>query len=645
MITRNTLLFGLIGAIAIAQFTSAPVATADDAVVDVKARVVPIIDGCRDLNKNGKIDPYQNWRLPVEQRVEDLLARMTLQEKIGQTAYPSLKIAKDKAAALGVEDRGVRTTVQYEVNQSAGFLMVRPFPSTKACAESMNQVQQWAEETRLGIPLIMGIDPHTHIYKGTRIVGGDRSLALSATDNLETVRKVYDVWREEMRASGIHLLLGPQTDLTTDPRGIRNPDTPGEDAEWAYQMNQAITRGFQGDELGKDSALLCPKHFPGIGSTGGGHDGHQTFMGHPKPPEGVNPGTPLKSTAETVKWHFMPFKGAIDAGTWAVMSPYYVFPEFIEKKRDRIRIVLEEWLRGELGFKGVICADWGAVTPYADIQGGCSTGRVKEEFDRWLKNKQTDEERINGSVRRILTGKFQLGLFDNPYVDPDRAEQIVDSDEHRAIAKEAAHQCQVVLKNEGNLIPLPKGKKVLWADEYPPAQAGELARTHDIAVVNVRGYNGVGHRRYDGQDLIMFVEDECTARLKAIHETGTPIVAIYQLRGNPFPIPWVAEHADAILVSYGAHWHGAKGDRETRGGWPGILSGEYEPKGVLRVQIPRSMEQVKAQREDLPFDLGCTKEEMDRIAAAIGKGEPPPRNLGNPLFEYGIKGWGPTKGK
>ncbi|HIN18029.1 MAG TPA: hypothetical protein EYM68_09030, partial [Gammaproteobacteria bacterium] len=210
MIARNTHLIGLLSAIAIAPFTSAPVATADEADVNVKARVVTVIDGCRDLNKNGKIDAYENWRLPIEQRVEDLLARMTLQEKIGQTAYPSLKIAKDKAAALGVEDRGVKTTVQYEVNQNAGFLMVAPFPSTKACAESMNQVQQWAEETRLGIPLIMGIDPHTHIYKGTRIVGGDRSLALSATDNLETVRKVYDVWRKEMRASGIHLLLGPQ---------------------------------------------------------------------------------------------------------------------------------------------------------------------------------------------------------------------------------------------------------------------------------------------------------------------------------------------------------------------------------------------------------------------------------------------------
>ena len=149
-------------------------------------------------------------------------------------------------------------------------------------------------------------------------------------------------------------------------------DTPGEDAEWAYQMNQAITKGFQGDELGNDSALLCPKHFPGIGCTGGGHDGHQTFLGHPKPPEGVTPGTPLKSTAETIKWHWMPFKGAIDAGTWAVMSPYYVFPEFIEKKRDRIRLVLEEWLRGELGFKGVICADWGAVT--AANSSSCFTG-------------------------------------------------------------------------------------------------------------------------------------------------------------------------------------------------------------------------------------------------------------------------------
>ena len=190
MMTRNTRLIGLIIAIAIAPITSARVATADEAVVDVRARVVTIIDGCRDLNKNGKIDPYENWRVPIEQRVEDLLSQMTLQEKIGQTAYPSLKIAKDKAASLGVEDRGVKTTAKHEVNLGAGFLMVAAFPSTKACAENMNQLQQWAEETRLGIPLVMGIDPHTHIYKGTKIVGGDRSLALSATDNLETVRKV-----------------------------------------------------------------------------------------------------------------------------------------------------------------------------------------------------------------------------------------------------------------------------------------------------------------------------------------------------------------------------------------------------------------------------------------------------------------------
>ncbi|MEO2001299.1 MAG: hypothetical protein ABGW75_06700, partial [Pirellulales bacterium] len=169
MITRNMLLIGLVSAIAIAPITSAPVASADEAVVDVKARDVRIIDGCRDLNKNGKVDPYENWRLPIEQRVEDLLSQMTLQEKIGQTAYPSLHIAKDKAATLGVEDRGIKTTVQHEVNSGAGFLMVAHFPSTKACAEAMNQVQQWAEGTRLGIPLIMGIDPHTHIYKGTRI--------------------------------------------------------------------------------------------------------------------------------------------------------------------------------------------------------------------------------------------------------------------------------------------------------------------------------------------------------------------------------------------------------------------------------------------------------------------------------------------
>jgi len=624
----------LVGLVTMLASTSAA------AAVEVKARVVKVTGGCRDLNKNGKVDPYENWRLPVEQRVEDLLSRMTLQEKIGQMSYPSISFDPEDRSVLVVTDGGIKITAETEVNNGAGFMMACHFPSAGSCAQNLNQVQSWAENTRLGIPMIFGIDPHPQTYKGTRIVGGDRSMALSATNNLETVRKVYDVWRKEMRASGIHLLLGPQTDLTTDPRGARNLDTPGEDAEWIYKMNQAIVRGFQGEELGRDSALLCPKHFPGIGCTRDGRDGHENFF-PPKPPEGCVVGTPLTSTPETIKWHWKPFAGAIDAGTWAVMSPYYVFPEFIEKKPDRIRIVLEDWLRGELGFKGVICADWGAVTPYADIQGGCGTARVTREYDKWLQNKQTDEERIDGAIRRILTGKFKLGLFDNPYVDPVRAEEIVDCEEHRAVAKEAAHQCQVVLKNEGNLIPLPKDKKVLWADQYSPEKAGSLADDYDMAVVSVTGYNGINNRRYDGCNLEMFVDEVCTKRLKAIHKTGTPIVAIYHVRGNPFPIPWCAENAAAILFAPGAHWYGSRGPNG--GGWPEILSGEYEPSGKLPVQIPRSTAQVWAQREDLPYDLGCTEDEMDRIARAIGRGEAPPTDLGDPLFEYGITGWGPSQ--
>jgi len=258
-----------------------------------------------------------------------------------------------------------------------------------------------------------------------------------------------------------------------------------------------------------------------------------------------------------------------------------------------------------------------------------------------LRDGKTSQARIDASVRRILGGKFRLGLFENPYVDPDRAEKVVDSAEHRAIAKKAAHQCQVVLKDEGNLIPLPKGKKVLWADDHSPQQAGRLAQEHDVAVVSVTGYNGIWHRRYHGCDLEMFVDDVSTERLRAIHKTETPIVAIYHVRGNPFPIPWVAENASAILFAPGAHWYGSGGGR-TGGGWREVLSGEYEPSGKLPVQIPRSMDQVAAQREDLPFDLGCTRAEMDQIARAIGKGEPPPRDLGDPLFEYGIEGWGPT---
>ena len=609
------------------------------AEVKVEARGVEIINGCRDLNKNGRVDPYENKTLPVETRVQDLLSRMTLAEKIGQMAYP---------VNTQNDDGSIPLTTKTEVYKGAGFVfyIAKSFPSARACVEGSNLIQQWAESTRLGIPMIIGMDPHPHIYHGTRIVGGVSSMALSATNDLETIRRVYEVWGKEMRASGIHMTLGPQTDLTTDPRGVRNLDTPGEDADWVYQMNQAIVKGLQGQEVNENSALACPKHFPGVGCTRDGHDIHQTFMGKATFPEGYNASTPLTSTRETLKWHLKPFAGAIDAGTWAVMAPYYVYPEFIQDlpHHKRNEIVLEDWLRGKLGFKGLICTDWGAVTPYADVQGGCDTARTSKEFDQWLKGKQTNEERIDESIRRILAGKFKLGLFENPYVDLDRAEKIVNCNEHKAIAKEAAHQCQVVLKNEGNLIPLPKGKEILWADAHAPEQCGELAKTCDIAVVSVTGYNGIWNRKYvNGCDLEMFVDDTCAARLRAIHQTDTPIVAIYHVRGNPFPIPWCAENAAAILFAPGAPWYGAKGPNG--GGWPEILLDEYEPRGKLPVQIPRSMAQVKAQREDLPFDLGCTEEEMQQIEDAIGRGESPPKHLGDPLFEYGITGWGPTKSK
>jgi len=181
--------------------------------------------------------------------------------------------------------------------------------------------------------------------------------------------------------------------------------------------------------------------------------------------------------------------------------------------------------------------------------------------------------------------------------------------------------------------------KVLWADNYSPDDAGRIAKDYDVAVVSVAGYNGQENRRYDGCDLDMFVDEPCSRRLREIHKAGTPIAAVYHLRGYPFPMPWCAENAAAILAAPGAYWYGSP-NYHTGGGWCGILTGEYEPRGKLRVQIPRSMDQVRAQREDLPFDLGCTKAEMDQIARAIGRGETPPKNLGDPLFEYGIEGRG-----
>jgi len=140
----------------VTMLASAP----DAAAVEVEARVVKVIDGCRDLNKNGTVDPYENWKLPVEKRVEDLLSQMTLKEKIGQTSYPGISFDPEDRSTLVVTDGGIKITAETEVNNGAGFMMACHFPSAGACAENLNLVQSWAENTRLGIPLIFGIDPH-----------------------------------------------------------------------------------------------------------------------------------------------------------------------------------------------------------------------------------------------------------------------------------------------------------------------------------------------------------------------------------------------------------------------------------------------------------------------------------------------------
>ena len=142
MIARSTLLIGLVSAIAIAPISSAPVATADDSIVDVKARDVRIIDGCRDLNKNGKVDPYENWRIPVEDRVNDLLPRMTYEEKIGQMSYPSVGVKKGDDPTFVVEDGGITVTAESEAKKGAGFMMPPFFGDTRRCAEGVNQIQE-----------------------------------------------------------------------------------------------------------------------------------------------------------------------------------------------------------------------------------------------------------------------------------------------------------------------------------------------------------------------------------------------------------------------------------------------------------------------------------------------------------------------
>ena len=552
---------------------------------------------------------YQDAAAPVEDRVEDLLARMTLEEKAGQlfqhmiTAGPLTQ--SDPMFGLPSADEYVNAKHMTHWN-----LLGVP-GSARELAEWHNRLQALCETTRLGIPATIATDPR-HAFTdnpGTALLSGPFSqwpetLGLAATRDEALMERHADIARQEYLAVGLRTALHPQVDLATEPRWARANGTFGEDASLTGRMGAAYVRGFQGPEFGENSVSTMTKHFPGGGPQKDGEDPHFAYGR-----EQVYPGGRFAE-------HLEPFKALLAAGTRQMM-PYYGMPVGLEGVPEvgfGFNKPILDLLRDDLGFDGIICTDWGLVSdaevfgqPFparawgvehlsvddrvalildagADQLGGESCPEVVVAL---VEQGRISEERIDASVRRLLREKFLLGLFDERrYVDVEAATTLVGNDEFRAAGLAAQAAAVTVLTNDG-ILPLAPGLRV-YAEGFEgtvddPADA-------DVAILRLQApfeQRGPGFEAFFHAGSLDFPADEI-ARINAISAVVPTILDVYLDR--PAILTPLVDQAAAVVVNFGA---GAGPLLDALGG---------AARGRLPFDLPRSMAAVEASREDVPFD-------------------------------------------
>jgi beta-glucosidase len=428
----------------------------------------------KDLNKNGKLDKYEDWRLPVDVRVKDLVAQMTLEEKAGFMLISTTRMSGDGGFTPIADGRAPITSGfnEDDLLQATNMFTRKPLPepmlsasgttkavterqlrhfilrantSVKTMAEWSNNLQALCESTRLGIPAIVASNPRNHITTDaamglsvgvTTFSKWPGELGMAAMRDFKLTREFAEIAAKEWTAVGLRKGYMYMADLATEPRWNRTEGTFGEDADLSSAMIREIVLGFQGNKLGKNSVAMTTKHFPGGGPQEGGQDSHFDWGKFAHYPGG------------NFNEHVKPFIAAINAGTSSIM-PYYSAPkgkEFEEVGFSFNKAIIDDLLRKKLGFKGIINSDtgpiemmpWGvetlsieqryvkAIDAGVDIFSGAADPTVLLNV---VKKGLVKETRINESVGRLLREKFELGLFENPFVDVEMAEKIVGNAE------------------------------------------------------------------------------------------------------------------------------------------------------------------------------------------------------------------------
>jgi beta-glucosidase len=566
--------------------------------------------------------PYRDAGLPIPDRVEDLLARMTLAEKAGQMFHRTIVVGEDGALSEGEPLLGIDSTTRMigELGLTH-FNLLGAATDARTLAEWHNRLQQQAQTTRLAIPITLSTDPRHH-FKDNPLASAmagafsqwPEPIGLAALRSPELVARFADIARQEYTAVGLRLALHPQIDLATEPRWGRISATFGEDADLTSTLAAAYIRGFQGEALGPASVATMIKHFPGGGPQKDGEDPH---FAHGR--EQVYPG-------HNFRYHLGPFQAALAAGGSQVM-PYYGIPigmGYEEVAFGYNRGIITGLLREELGFDGIVCTDWAIVTDqrlldedmparawgveHLDvldrvqkiIDAGCDQfgGEAAPELIVQLVEKgRISEERIDESVRRLLREKFTLGLFDRPFVDPDHAAAIVGSTAFAAEGAAAQRRSYTLLANKDATLPLDPGLRV-YAENLDPGLLARYATAvtdptdADIALVRLKApfepREGLFESLFHAGTLEYPAEEK--ARQAQLFRQVPTVVDLYLDR--PAVIPEIVAQAAAVLASYGS----------SDEAFLDVVFGQTEPAGALPFDLPSSMAAVIASREDVPFD-------------------------------------------
>ena len=596
------------------------------------------------------LEPYKNSDLSDEARVDDLLSRMTLIEKVGQMSQfvgPEHIARSEKNMTIEEMQAGDTFGIYPNLHSSQIPDVIKKgrvgsFLHVKNPSEA-NFLQKHASKSRLGIPLLIGIDA----IHGNGLVTGatiyPSPITMASSWNLDLVKQANIETAKEIRVNGAHWAFTPNIDIARDARWGRVGETFGEDKFLVSEMGVAVIDGLQQGDFSSDTSVLSTaKH----------------FVAGSDPINGLNLSPMDVSMRSLREDYFPPFKRAIDAGAFTLMAAHN---EVNGVPAHGNRFLLTEVLRDEWDFQGFVVSDWLDVerlktyhrtaktfkeAVYQSVDAGMDMHMHGPKFltplVRLVKQGRISESRIDAAVRPILLAKFRLGLFENALVDESAAKELMFNEEHKQTALELARQGIVLLKNSNDILPLPAGKRIFitgpnadnhsimgdWVLPQPKenivtmveglrevakgstkidyfdlkgsvksiqpkqiAKAAKKAKSADVAIVVV----GSNPLRYDRKGK---TSGENVARssiglfgqqlelVQAIQASGTPTIVVL-VNGRPLAEPWIVDNVDALIEAWEPGAMGGQALAE-------IVFGEVNPSGKLPITVPYSVGHMQA---------------------------------------------------